>query len=347
VVLVTRYSNLPGESHGTFAGDVNAFTSVDVELRIPVLTIRLEALEEFGILDWAGLEAVDRVTVTADVDLFAPGDSGYLLARIPGRDPSRAVILGAHIDFPNSPGALDDGSGAVTVLEVARLLDEARIVPPVDLDLVWFGSHERGLYGSFNFTGRNSELLDRSIAMLQMDCLGHPLDGIASTIWLETWSSDVFGNDRLLWPGYLAELDALEGWVLDGGLLVLTNTDRRLKYLNLAYDGNEDWPDVNALAQRFGVRYLSGTIPATTATAIGSHPLIQGVATIRMVEGNGHRFTVESGQVLAVVGSSPAAAIAPHGAGEVLVLADLGMLGASEDPPANRHFWANLAAYAR
>ena len=144
-----------------------------------------------------------------------------------------------------------------------------------------------------------------------------------------------------------AELDALEGWVLDGGLLVLTNTDRRLKYLNLAYDGNEDWPDANALAQRFGVRYLSGTLPSTAATAIGSHPLIQGVATIRMVEGNGHRFTIESGQVIAVVGSSPAAAIAPHGAGEVLVLSDLGMLGASEDPPANRRFWANLAAYAR
>jgi hypothetical protein len=27
-----------------------------------------------------------------------------------------------------------------------------------------------------------------------------------------------------------------------------------------------------------------------------------------------------------------------YGAGEVLVLADLGMLGASEDPPANRRF---------
>jgi hypothetical protein len=105
-------------------------------------------LSKLRFLGALGLEAVDRVTVTADVDLFAPGDFGYLLARIPGRDPSRAVILGAHIDSPNSPGALDDGSGAVTVLEVARILDEARIVPPVDLDLVWFGSHTEGVHMS-------------------------------------------------------------------------------------------------------------------------------------------------------------------------------------------------------
>jgi hypothetical protein len=523
VVLVTRYSNVPGESFGTFAGDVSAFTSVDGEPRIPVLSLRLEALESFGISDWSDLAAVDRVTVTTDVDLFAPGESSNLMARIPGRDSSRAVILGAHIDSPNTPGALDDGSGAVTLLEVARVIDRSRIVPPVDLHLVWFGSHERGLYGSSNFTARHGELLDRTIAMLQMDCLGHPLDGIANDIWLETWSSSDFGHDPLPWPSYLAglaadrgintrladfhsltsdnssfsgygvpnanmifmdaeqplevhyanhlhdpydsvelanlesdafvdmativlaaalatgadrpdlsstpppdrralfvgshteaihmspagfvglgmalawegfdvdmvpygqavtvddlagvdlvvalpvhdypspdgdptvydeawtpaELDALEGYVESGGLLVLTNTDRRLKYLNVAYDGNEDWPDVNALAQRFGVRFLAGVFGATAATTTGDHPLTRDVASIQMIEDNGHRFTVDHGETIAVVGSSAAAAILTHGAGEVLVLADLGMLGAYEDPPANRRFWTNLGRYAR
>jgi len=461
--------------------------------------------------------------VTSDLDLLAPGESGYLMARIPGRDGQRAVILGAHIDSPNTPGGLDNGSGAAALLEVARIVDEARVPLPVDLHLVWFGGHERGLYGSFNFTADHSELLDRTIAMLQLDCLGHPLDGVANDVWLESWSSELFGPDPLLWPSYLAglasdhgirarvadyhglvsdnssfagygvpnanmifmnpyqpyevhyanhlhdpydsvglarlegdayvdmatillaaalatgadspdlsstpppdrralfvgshteaihmspagfvglgmalawegfdvdmvpygqavtadeladadlvvalpvhdypspdgdtttydeawttaELDALAAWVADGGLLVLTNSDRRLKYLNAAYDGNEDWPDVNALAERFGVRYLGGLLAGTTAAATGNHPLVHGVTSLRMIDGNGHRFSTQGGETLAAVGSSPAAAILAHGAGEVLVLADLGMLGASEDPPVNRQFWTNLARYAR
>jgi hypothetical protein len=211
VVLVTTFSNHAGESHGTFAGDVNAFTSIPAEPQIPVLSARMEDLEGFGIRGWPDLAAVDRVTVTCDVDLFAPGESGYLMARIPGRDPSRAVILGAHIDSPNTPGGLDNGSGSATLLEVARILDHARVLPPVDVHLVWFGAHERGLYGSFNFAARHGELLDRTIAMLQMDCLGHPIDGVDNDVWLETWSSDVFGNDPLLWPSFLAGLASDHG----------------------------------------------------------------------------------------------------------------------------------------
>ncbi len=523
IVLVTTFSNQPGESHGTFAGDVNAFTSTDAEPQVPVVSLRMEDLEGFGIHGWGDLAAIDQVTVTCDVDLFAPGESGYLMAQIPGRDASRAVILGAHIDSPNTPGGLDNGSGAATLLEVARVLDHSRALPPVDLYLVWFGSHERGLYGSFNFTANHSELLDRTIAMLQMDCLGHPLDGIDNDVWLESWSSELFGDDPLLWPHYLAslasdhgimtrvadyhglvsdnssfaaygvpnanmifmnpyqayevhyanhlhdpydsielarqegdpfvdmatimlsaalatgadspvlrstpdpdrralfvgshteavhmspaglvglgmalawegfdvdmvpygqavtandlaaadlvvalpvhdypspdddptvydeawtpaELDALQSYVAAGGLLVLTNTDRRLKYLNAAFDGNEDWPDVNALAERFGVRYLAGVFATTNATVTGNHPLVEDVTSLRMIDSNGHRFTAPGGETLAVVGSAAAAAIVPYGAGEVVVLADLGMLGASEDPPANRRFWTNLAAYAR
>lgn len=523
IVLVTTYSNRDGVSHGSFAGDLNAYTWVDLEPQIPVLTVRMEDLEPFGIRDWDDLAGVNRAIVRWDVDLFAPGESRYLFARIPGRDSSRAVILGAHIDSPNTPGAFDNGSGSAALLEVARVLDRARVVPPVDLYLAWFGSHERGLYGSSNFTARHGDILDRAIAMLQMDCLGHPLDGITNDIWLETWSYQTLGDGRIPWPGYLsarardrgidtrmsdvhglvsdnssfagygvpnvnmifmnpiepvevhygnhlhdpydsielarmegeafvdmatilvaaaietgsddpgvrvappadrralfvgshteaahmspsgltevgmaltwegfdvdmvpygqpvtgddlldadlvvvlpvhdypspdydpnvydeawtaAEIDALEEYVSRGGLLVLTNSDHRLKYMNLPFDGNEDWSDVNDLAERFGVRYQPGVLADSEATPSGSHPLVQGVTSIRMIAGNGHRFNVEDGEVLALAGAAPAVAILGHGAGEVVVLADLGMLGASEDPPANRTFWRNLARYAR
>ncbi|UCF51652.1 MAG: M28 family peptidase, partial [Bradyrhizobium sp.] len=69
------------------------------------------------------------------------------------------------IDSPNNPGGLDDGSGSVTLLQVARAIDAARFQPPVDLYLVWFGSHERGVYGSSHFAATHQDLLDRAIAM--------------------------------------------------------------------------------------------------------------------------------------------------------------------------------------
>ncbi len=50
------------------------------------------------------------------------------------------------------------------------------------------------------------------------------------------------------------EADILEDYVRDGGMLVLTNSSNRLKY-NYAYEHNEDWQDINAVAGRFGVEY--------------------------------------------------------------------------------------------
>lgn len=523
VIMVTTFSNRVGESHGSFAGDLSAFTWVEVSPQIPVLSLRMEDLEPFGVHDWSDLADIDRLTVRWDVDLFAPGASSSLVALVPGRDHSHAVVLGAHIDSPNTPGALDNGSGSIGLLAVARLLDRARLQPPVDLVLAWFGSHERGLYGSSNFTARHGELLDRTIAMLQMDCLGHPLDGIVNDIWLEGWSYQTWGDGRLAWPGYLLgraaahgvdtrladvhglvsdnssfagygvaganmifmnpiepvevhygdhlhdpydaielarlegdafedmvkvllaaalatgadlpdvrvapaadrravfvgshteaahmspagltelgmtltwegfdvdmipygqavtgadladadlvivlpvhdypspdaddtlydeswtreEVDALDSYVAGGGLLVLTNSEHRLKYAALAYDPNEDWPDVNEVAERFGVRFLPGLIGDSAAAPVATHPLVRDVTAIRLTAGNGHRFSFEVGEAIAAAGNRTVMAVVPHGAGEVIVLADLGMLAAAEDPPANRRLWANLARYAR
>jgi hypothetical protein len=523
IVKVTRFSNRAGESHGSFTGDVGAYTSVDVETDIPVLSLKFEDLEDLGVQEWDELLELDWGRVVWDVDLFAPGESEYLMVTIPGRDRTRSVILGAHIDSPNTPGALDDGSGSTALVEVARALDRSRTRPPVDLVLVWFGSHERGLYGSSNFTARHSDELDRAIAMLQMDCLGHPLDGIVNQIWLEGWSFESYGDAGIPWPVYLAdragergigteladlrflvsdnssfagygvphanmifmnpfsdlevhyanhlhdpyddmdrarleggafrdmatimlaaaletgaddpllrtqptpdrralfvgshtegihmspsglsefgmalawngfdvdmvpygrsltpadlsatdlvvalpvhdyptpevdttlydeawtdtEIDLLDDFVARGGVLVLTNTDRRLKYVNLAYDHNEDWQDVNVLADRFGVRYTSSLVDGSLVLVSGDHPIVDGVVMVRCIAENGHTFQIDAGTVLARADDRPAIAVVPHGSGHVVVLADLGMLGAIQDPPRNQRFFENLAQFAR
>ena len=399
----------------------------------------------------------------------------------------------------------------------------SRTVPPVDLHLVWFGSHERGLYGSANFAVAHSELIDRSLAMLQMDCLGRPVDDIENFITLESWPYGRFGDPRTTWPNYLetaalgrgiatepvayygqvsdnsnfnafdlpnanliymnpydifevhydnhlhdpydtvelaeevddifermaevmlvaalrtaedepdlrvtpepdrrallvgshteavhmqgasftefgmamawegfdldavpygqllsaadladtdlvvalpvhdypspdgdvglydevwttAEIDALEAWVRGGGTLVLTNSGHRLKYVNYVYETNEDWRDVNDLAGRFGITFTSGGIAGSTATVTTGHPLMTGVSGLQLANSNGVRYTTEDGQDLAWAGSQRAVSVVTAGQGEVVVLADLGILGSDGGEPQNLQFWRNLAQYAR
>jgi hypothetical protein len=525
IVLVTTFSNAPGVSHGSFVGDLGAFTLArDVAPR-PTLYARLEDMASAGITTWDDLARLQAVRLRWDADVTSPGSSQNLVVRIPGADPVRAVILGAHLDSPNSPGALDNGSGSVTLLEVARALDGARVRPPTDLVLAWFGSHERGIFGSANFLATHQALLDRSLAMLQTDCLSRPIDGILANLTLEAWSTVAFGDPRLPWPAYLrqaaslrgvwpdpydligissdnsnfvaydvpnanliyvdptdptevhygghlhdpyddvplardvapvledmarvaltaalatghdapvlrvtppatrravfvgshteaphmgppalvelgmalalegidvdtvpygtpvtasdlegaavvvalpvhdypspegdvspyeeawtaAEVDVLDAYVRGGGLLVLTNSAHRLKYMAQQYEANEDTLSANVLAGRFGVSWLNGTVAAGVAVTQGTSALVAGVSTLALAPGNGVLFSAPGGQLLARAGAQPVVSLVrPASGGEVLVLADLGMLMTStEISPANFRFWQNLAAYAR
>jgi hypothetical protein len=211
LVLVTQFSNELGKSHGTFVGDVSALSLVEMGPAPPALYVRMEDLAPAGVESWDDLARVEAARLTWDADVSSPATSGNLVARIPGTDPSRAVILGAHIDSPNSPGAMDDGSGSSILLEVARVLDAARFQPATDVYLVWFGSEELGLYGSYHFASTHQELLDRALAMLQTDMLSRPLDGVEAYLTLITWSYGRLGDERLTWPDYLAEAAASYG----------------------------------------------------------------------------------------------------------------------------------------
>jgi hypothetical protein len=116
-------------------------------------------------------------------------------------------------------------------------------------------------------------------------------------------------------------------------------------------EANEDWDGANALAERFGVGFTGDAWPASSATVAGGHPLAVGSPALAMVGGNGVRFTLDDGLVLAEADGQPAAALIDHGTagGQVLVLADEGMLDLPSIPPAepeNLRFLRNLAAYA-
>jgi len=205
LVAVTSDSLTVGESHGSFALDSSVLSYIQQSPPIPVLVVRIEDMGAAGIHTMGDLQTISSARLTWDTDIVSPGESGNMIARIPGTDSSRATILSAHLDSPNCPGALDNGSGSASLLEVARVLDRSRTVPPVDVYLVWFGCHEKGVFGSAHFAATHQELLDRTLGMIELDAMARPLNGLDDPVNLESWSYARLRDSTLPFPDFLQD----------------------------------------------------------------------------------------------------------------------------------------------
>ena len=80
-------------------------------------------------------------------------------------------------------GADDDGSGSVSVLEIAEAFASAKQKPKRSILFVWHTGEEAGLYGSEHFTNHPTVPRDSIVAQLNMDMVGR---GGASDVTGET-----------------------------------------------------------------------------------------------------------------------------------------------------------------
>jgi len=147
-----------------------------------------------------------------------------------------------------------------------------------------------------------------------------------------------------------AEAEALAAYAAGGGLLVVTNAARRLKYGSQALEPNEDRAGANPLAGRFGLAFEEDAVTAAEAQPVDDHPLLAGVGRLELGSGTAVPLRLLEGgrgQVLAEAGDVPAAILAEHGRGHVLALGDLALFVAAGPESQNVRFWRNLAAYAR
>ncbi|NLE22016.1 MAG: M20/M25/M40 family metallo-hydrolase [Actinobacteria bacterium] len=94
---------------------------------------------------------VQRAEVVSPIDARVAGVVHNVIGRLPGSDPSRAVLLMTHYDsVPNSAGVADDGSGVATLLETARAV-RAGPRPRNDIIFLFTGGEEQGLLGARAF----------------------------------------------------------------------------------------------------------------------------------------------------------------------------------------------------
>lgn len=93
----------------------------------------------------------------SDIDIFLVETGHYKQPSVVlkfGHSNQPGIVIGSHIDTipsfegENVPGADDDASGNVIVLEIARVLMASGIKFQKPIYFIWYSEEERGLVGS-------------------------------------------------------------------------------------------------------------------------------------------------------------------------------------------------------
>lgn len=148
----------------TMSGSPSAISS------LPQIVIGQQDYDQFVRLARRG----ERVRIEADIKNSFTRDElrqSNTVAEIRGTErPDEVVLLGAHLDsWDLATGGTDNGTGAIAVLEAARILEAAGVKPKRTIRFVLFGGEEEGLFGSQAYTAAHEKELDKFQAVLVLD----------------------------------------------------------------------------------------------------------------------------------------------------------------------------------
>ncbi|KAL0581846.1 hypothetical protein V5O48_000214 [Marasmius crinis-equi] len=130
-----------------------------------------------------------------------PWGQNSIIARINGSvNPDEIVIIGAHQDSQNyanpdlaAPGADDDGSGSITILESYRALLSADFSPERTVEFHWYAAEEVGLLGSQAVAADYERRGQDVVAMSQFDMVAWVKRGTKEVIGIitdEDWTDE-------------------------------------------------------------------------------------------------------------------------------------------------------------
>lgn len=126
-------------------------------------------------------EAVDHDSMRIFLHIVRPGgaEDGRKQATPEQQAEVNAQLAQWRAAHPNSMradsisnGADDDGSGTVSVLEIAQKMSALKVKPKRSIIFVWHVGEEKGLWGSAYFTDHPTVPRDSIVAQLNMDMVG-------------------------------------------------------------------------------------------------------------------------------------------------------------------------------
>jgi len=137
-----------------------------------------------------------QVKLTTAMATTTESNARNVIGFLPGRDPSvsdEVIVLGAHYDHvglgffgstggPSAAGKVhngadDNGSGTVSLMELAEWFAFGAHRPRRSLLFIAFTGEERGLLGSRHYVDHPTVPLEDTVAMLNMDMVGRSQDG--------------------------------------------------------------------------------------------------------------------------------------------------------------------------
>lgn len=121
-----------------------------------------------------------RVRITTTDRVNPDAVSWNVVGEIPGTDlGDRVIVVGAHFDGHDiAVGALDDGSGAVVVMEAARALAKHKGEFRRTIRFILFAAEEIGVTGSTCYAAKHVDGLDEIDLMINCDGSGRAKDHV-------------------------------------------------------------------------------------------------------------------------------------------------------------------------
>ena len=243
-VAVSPLSPAPGKGtgpgHATLTSDPTLLTALaravntdrmftDLDTLSTGLRTRSSTTPQFDTACQYALGVFQSLGLSASLDPFT--GSGHAMTNVVAIKagtlyPSQIVIISGHLDStsPNAstlaPGAEDNGSGSVAVLEAARLL--ANLPCEKTIHFILFAGEEQGLLGSAHYATEAASLNLNIQAMLTMDMIAYN-DPAGADLWIEgfhqgtssVWLMNQLDVNARTYCGLTTYLYPGEGWGSD------------------------------------------------------------------------------------------------------------------------------------
>jgi carboxypeptidase Q len=124
---------------------------------IPAAALSVVDAEQLDRILKRGKPVIMKLILTPQ--LSPNGQSGNVVAEVPGRDPAAGVVLiGGHLDsWDLGTGAIDDGAGVAISTAAAKYILDSGVKPRRTIRIVWFGAEEPGLFGGLAYRDKHKD----------------------------------------------------------------------------------------------------------------------------------------------------------------------------------------------